>query len=50
MGLNTTRAGVAMIRAITVPVKVNPDRTRRMVPMVAAVKNLTAWREDGAES
>ena len=47
MGLTTTRAGVAMMRAMTVPVKVKPERARRTVPMVAAVRNLTTWREDG---
>lgn len=50
MGLNTTNAGVAIMRAITVPVKVNPDKISRVVPMEAAVKNLMAWREKGAES
>ncbi|CAB4297000.1 unnamed protein product [Prunus armeniaca] len=48
IGLNTTSTGVAMIRAITVPVNVNPDRTKRVVPAAPAVKNLPVRRrEDG---
>lgn len=46
-GLNRTRTGVARIRDITVPVKVNPDKPRNAAPIVAAVRNLTAWRMFG---
>ncbi|PQQ13902.1 hypothetical protein Pyn_06406 [Prunus yedoensis var. nudiflora] len=49
IGLNSTRTGVAMIRAITVPVRVNPDRNNSVAPTVAAVKSLTVWCQGGAD-
>ncbi|KAK5817353.1 hypothetical protein PVK06_022277 [Gossypium arboreum] len=48
-GLNNTMSGVAMTRAKTVPVKVNPDKKSNIAPSVVAVKNLAVWRGDGAE-
>lgn len=52
-GLSSTRNGVARIRAITVPVKVNPDKPNSVVLIAPAVKNLAmlvwAGREDGGE-
>ena len=44
MGLNKTIIGVAMTRAMTVPVKMRPESINRAVPMVEAVRNLTVWR------
>ena len=50
IGLNRIRTGVAVISAITVPVKVNPDKNNSVAPIVTAVKKFTAWREVGADS
>ena len=47
MGLKITRRGVAMIKPMTVPVRVNPDRSKSVMPIVAAVMNFTVWREGG---
>ena len=47
-GLHSTRIGVATIKAITVPVRVNPDNTNSAAPIVPAVINFsTALREVG---
>ncbi|RDX77700.1 hypothetical protein CR513_42135, partial [Mucuna pruriens] len=45
--LKITIRGVAMIKPMTVPVRINPDRSNSMMPIVAAVMNLTIWREGG---
>ena len=37
------------MRIRTVPVMVKPEETRKKVAIVAAVKNLTAWREEEVE-
>ncbi|KAF7830091.1 hypothetical protein G2W53_012424 [Senna tora] len=44
MGLNKTKTGVAKIKPMTVPVRVNADKSKSVSPIVAAVKNLTVWR------
>lgn len=51
-GLNTTSTGVARIRAITVPVKVNTDKPKSVVQIAPAVKKLAMLvcpLEDGEE-
>nr|KYP70155.1 hypothetical protein KK1_009365 [Cajanus cajan] len=47
MGLKITRRGVAMTNPMTVPVRTNPDKSKSEMPIVAAVMNLTVWREGG---
>lgn len=47
MGLKITRRGVAMIKLMTVPVKINPDKSKSEMPIVAAVMNLTVCRVVG---
>ena len=42
-GLKMTSSGVAMVRAMTVPARMRPERTRREPPAVAAVAALTTW-------
>lgn len=42
-GLKITKSGVAMVRAITVPARVKPERMRREPPAVAAVAAFTIW-------
>lgn len=42
-GLKMTSSGVAIVRAMTVPARIRPERIRREPPAVAAVAAFTIW-------